>query len=299
MTSGVLVLNKPAGMTSHDAVMRVRRLYHTKKVGHTGTLDPGASGVLTVLIGNAVKTASLLEEKTKIYHAGLRFGTFTDTEDIWGKVLQSDPHRPTEAQICEALGAFQGDLMQTPPMVSAIKVGGKKLYELARRGEVIERTPRPITVHSFTLLDYSPDRATFRIEVSRGAYIRTLLYDLCCAMGVLGVMDALEREASGSFFLSSAVTPDQLECMSDQEREKVLIPIEALFTTLPAYHLPPFFDRLIASGQRVLLSKLHRTDPVGTRFRLYRDGVFFAVGEVIEEDGEKKLFKIKEFPLDH
>lgn len=295
MKSGVLVLYKAAGLTSHDAVARVRRLYQTKKVGHTGTLDPGASGVLPVLIGNAVKAASLLEEKTKVYRAGLRFGMFTDTEDIWGKVLQTDARRPTRTAIEAALGAFQGDLLQTPPMVSAIKVGGKKLYEYARQGKTIERRPRPITVHSFDLLDASPDRALFRIEVSRGTYIRTLLYDLCRHMGVLGVMDELEREASGAFCLSSSVTLEELEHMDDAARAERLIPIEQLFASLPALYLPPFLDRLIASGQRVILSKFRRDDPVGTRFRLFYSGTFFAVGEVIEEDGAKKLFKIKEF----
>ena len=298
MKSGVLILNKTAGMTSHDAVARVRRLFQTKKVGHTGTLDPGASGVLPILVGNAVKAASLIEEKTKIYRAGLRFGTFTDTEDIWGKVVESDPRRPRKEQIEEALGAFRGDLLQTPPMVSAIKIGGKKLYEYARQGKTVERAPRPITVFAFDLLDFQPDRATFCMKVSRGTYVRTLLHDLCCAAGVLGVMDELQREASGAFSLADSITLAELEHMDLPLREAHLISVERLFGHLPALYLPPFLDRLIAAGQRVLLSKFRRDDPVGTRFRLYRDNAFFAVGEVIEEDGAKKLFKIKEFPSD-
>ena len=299
MKSGVLCLYKEKGFTSHDAVARVRRLYRTKKVGHTGTLDPQATGVLPILIGNAVKACDLLPDESKIYRAKLRFGIETDTEDIWGKVLREDSHRPKREALEEATASFIGEYMQVPPMVSAVKIGGKKLYEYAREGKVIERPARKVFVHSFEMTDFSESEASFVAEVSKGTYIRTLLTDLCARVGCIGAMSELERVKSSAFSLENAVSLDRLEQMSPEEREGILIPTEELFASHPAIFLPAFYDKLIANGQAVLCKKLGIAEPIlGTRYRLYRDGSFFALGEIVLTDGEPCLFKIKDFPAD-
>ena len=299
MKSGVLCLYKEKGFTSHDAVARVRRLYGTKKVGHTGTLDPQATGVLPILIGNAVKACDLLPDEGKIYRARLRFGIETDTEDIWGKVLREDLSRPEKNALEQGTSSFLGEYMQVPPMVSAVKIGGKKLYEYAREGKVIERPARRVFVYSFRLCDFADGEASFEAEVSKGTYIRTLLTDLCARVGCIGAMSELERVKSGSFSLENAVTLDGLEQMTLEERESVLIPTEELFASFPVFHLPVFYDKLIANGQAVLCQKLGLADAVpGNRYRLYRAGAFFALGEIVSAEGEPRLFKIKDFPAD-
>ena len=299
MKSGVLCLYKEKGFTSHDAVARIRRLYQTKKVGHTGTLDPQATGVLPILIGNAVKACDLLPDEGKIYRATLRFGIETDTEDIWGNVIRENTVRPERAALEEAAATFLGEYMQVPPMVSAVKIGGKKLYEYAREGKVIERPARKVFVHKFKLCDFTGEEAVFLAVVSKGTYIRTLLTDLCARVGCIGAMSELERTKSSSFLLENTFTLDQLEKMSPAERENVLVNTEELFVEYPVYPLSDFYGKLIATGQAVLCSKLGLADAeVGERFRLYRNNAFFALGEIVSVEGEKRLFKIKEFPAD-
>ena len=299
MKSGVLCLYKEKGFTSHDAVARIRRLYQTKKVGHTGTLDPQATGVLPILIGNAVKACDLLPDEGKIYRATLRFGIETDTEDIWGNVIRENTVRPERTALEEAAATFLGEYMQVPPMVSAVKIGGKKLYEYAREGKVIERPARKVFVHKFKLCDFTGEEAVFLAVVSKGTYIRTLLTDLCARVGCIGAMSELERTKSSSFLLENTFTLDQLEKMSPAERENVLVNTEELFVEYPVYQLSGFYGKLIATGQAVLCSKLGLADAeVGERFRLYRNNAFFALGEIVSVEGEKCLFKIKEFPAD-
>ncbi len=299
MKSGVLCLYKEKGFTSHDAVARVRRLFGTKKVGHTGTLDPQATGVLPILIGNAVKACDLLPDESKIYRAGLRFGLETDTEDVWGTTVREDARRPDRAELEKEMQTFLGEYMQVPPMVSAVKIGGKKLYEYAREGKVIDRPARKVFVHSFQLCDFSSEEAYFVAEVSKGTYIRTLLTDLCARVGCIGAMSELERVKSGSFFLENTVTLEELEQMTLAEREAILIPTEEVFAAHPVFHLPAFYDKLIANGQAVLCNKLGMSDAVlGNRYRLYRGNAFFALGEIVSVDGELRLFKIKDFPAD-
>lgn len=299
MKSGVLCLYKEKGFTSHDAVSLVRRLYGTKKVGHTGTLDPQATGVLPILVGGAVKACDLIPEETKIYRASVRFGLQTDTEDIWGKTVEENSCRPIKEDFEKATESFLGAYMQIPPMVSAVKVGGKKLYEYAREGKVIERSARPVFVHRLEIVSFSPDEATLVAEVSKGTYIRTLLSDICKKADCLGTMSALEREKSGIFTLKQALRIGDLEKMSLEEREKMLLPTEEIFFAHPVFHLPPFFDRLVANGCRVNVEKLGlEKKDVGKRFRLYEKGRFFALGEIKMFGEEICLCKIKDFPPD-
>lgn len=299
MKSGVICLYKEKGFTSHDVVAKIRKIFGTKKVGHTGTLDPEATGVLPILIGNAVKACDLMEKEEKGYRARVRFGILTDTEDIWGKVICEDAVRPEKEAFEKAMESFLGESEQIPPMMSAVKVGGKKLYEYAREGKVIEREARKIEVYGARLISFSKEEAELSLRVSKGTYIRTLLLDICKKAGCLGTMSALEREKSGMFSLKEAVLLSELEAMSPAEREEKIIPTENLFFEEKAFFLPPFYDRLIANGCAVAVKKLSLQEAeLGQRFRLYRDGKFFALGKIIEENGEKCLFKIKNFPPD-
>lgn len=296
MKSGVLNVYKEKGFTSHDVVAKIRKLYGTKKVGHTGTLDPQATGCLPVLIGSAVKACDLIPEEGKTYRATVRFGIETDTEDIWGKVIKRDEKRPDKATFRSRMLTFLGEYHQIPPMVSAIKVDGKKLYEYAREGKVIKREARRVFVHDFELLSFSDEEACVRATVSKGTYIRTLLVDLCASCGVLGAMSALEREKSGAFSLSTARTLSQIEAMTPRKREDALLPTEELFSSYPRFVLPSFFDQLIMNGCAVRVEKLGLTEfKVGQVFRLYEKSRFVALGKVIEDEGEKALFKIKNF----
>ena len=204
--SGIVLLEKEAGMTSHTAVRRLARLFGVEKAGHTGTLDPMATGVLPVLIGRGVKASEYLTEGDKHYIATLRLGLTTDTEDITGTTLRVSDRLPDEAEVLAALQAFRGEILQTPPMYSALKVGGHKLMDLARRGVTVEREPRPITVHRLTAEKLSESDYRLDVVCSKGTYIRTLCADIGAALGVGGVMASLCRAEAAGFPLSACHT---------------------------------------------------------------------------------------------
>ena len=307
--SGVLVLYKPRGMTSHDCVNRIRRLFGTKKVGHTGTLDPDAVGVLPILIGRAAKAADVLPDTDKVYRAGLKLGLTTDTEDITGEVLSRDATFDADGRTIYTLddvkrvaADFVGEIMQVPPMYSALKRDGKKLVDLARQGIVVEREPRPVTIYS---LEVSlPDRdglsssdkvdcmmsdrdgnisePDFMLTVacSKGTYIRTLCADVGNALGCGGVMCSLTRLKAAGFDIADSVTLETLESLGQSERERLLYPVESLFCDYPAVRLKPFFEKLAHCGNELYQKKLGIEYPVGQRIRLYGEGGFFALGEV-------------------
>ncbi len=286
MKNGVICLYKEKGFTSHDAVACLRRLFGTKKIGHTGTLDPQATGVLPVLVGNAVKACDRIPKKTKVYRAGIRFGLSTDTEDVWGKIVREDKRFPEKETFLTVMESFLGEYMQIPPMVSAVKVDGKKLYEYARQGITVERKPRKMHIYRLELLSFDGAEAVLRAEVSKGTYIRTLISDLCEKAGVLGTMSSLEREESGGFSLKDTVTLSQLEEMTEEEREDVLVPTERLFEAYPVLELPPFFARLILNGCAVDVKKLGiQETEEHIFFRLCDENGFFAVGETKFCDG--------------
>ena len=292
--SGIVLLEKEAGMTSHTAVRRLARLFGVEKAGHTGTLDPMATGVLPVLIGRGVKASEYLTEGDKHYIATLRLGLTTDTEDITGTTLRVSDRLPDEAEVLAALQAFRGEILQTPPMYSALKVGGHKLMDLARRGVTVEREPRPITVHRLTAEKLSESDYRLDVVCSKGTYIRTLCADIGAALGVGGVMASLCRAEAAGFPLSACHTLAAYEAMSEEERNAAVIPTEALFTCLPALYFPPFFARLAENGQRVDEKKLGASYPEKTRLRLVDDAGFFAIGEITPEGSVRvlKLFRL-------
>ncbi len=297
--SGILLVHKHSGLTSHDVVGKVRRLYHTRRVGHTGTLDPMASGLLVVLIGRAAKAAEYLSCDQKSYCATLRLGLTTDTEDVTGTTLTECNTLPSLSEVMEACTAFCGEIMQIPPMYSALKVDGQKLCDLARKGVTVEREARPITIYQ---LDVTPTDApsdyTLDVTCSAGTYIRTLCADIGAKLGCGGAMASLVRTEAGGFSLADALTLDELEALSDEEREARLLPTESLFSDLAPCTLPAFYERLFRSGCEIYQKKIGTHYDVGTRLRIMSaDGHFFAIGEVREFEMGSAIKSLKFFDI--
>jgi tRNA pseudouridine55 synthase len=296
---GILLVDKPAGITSHDVVFRVRKLFGTKKVGHTGTLDPMATGVLVVLLGRAAKACEYVSHDEKVYEAGLRLGLTTDTEDVTGQVLTTADRLPAPHEVEAVLPRFRGEIFQIPPMYSALKVNGRKLCDLARAGEVVEREARPVTIRELDCVG-TDSSADYRLTVrcSGGTYIRTLCADIGNALGCGGVMSSLRRMEAGGFSIGDCVTTDQLEAMSPEERLALLRPVEELFGDLEAVHLPDFYRTLCRNGCEIYQKKINTHHPVGARVRLCdARGEFFALGEVGEFEDGTAIKAIKIFVL--
>ena len=295
--TGVLVVNKPQGVTSHDVVSFVRRAYGTRQVGHTGTLDPMATGVLPVLLGRAVKASEFVMAEEKEYIAELTLGVTTDTEDTTGNILSTCGDIPGEQAVAEACASFVGEILQTPPMYSALKVGGKKLYDLAREGVTVEREPRRITVGSIEPERISERVYRLRIVCSKGTYVRTLCADVGRRLGCGGAMSALCRTRTGRFTLDGAVTLDELEAMTPEERSALPLPTETLFEDLPAIELEPFFARLAKNGCEIYLKKIGKSYEIGQTVRMLADGEFFALGRVGEYPDGNAVKPVKLFTL--
>lgn len=296
MNDGVLLIHKPYGITSFDVVARIRRLYGTKQVGHTGTLDPIATGLLPVLVGRAVKASEFLTEKDKEYIAGLRLGITTDTEDITGNILIENQNIPDKDTVIRTANTFVGEIMQVPPMYSALKVGGEKLVDLARRGITIEREARPITIHA---LDIDGNGADYqmRVHCSKGTYIRTLCADIGAKLGCGGAMSSLVRTKTGGFILENAYTLEALEAMTPEERSALLLPTETLFTHLPKVTFSDFFAKLSRNGCEIYLKKIGADIPLGTLLRVYDRNGFFAVGEIREYPDGNAVKLLKRFDI--
>jgi tRNA pseudouridine55 synthase len=244
---GVLNLLKPAGPTSHDCVSRVRRVLRTRRAGHAGTLDPMASGVLVIGVGNGTRVLEYFHPLPKQYRARILFGVETDTQDTTGRVTaERDASRLSEERVRQAIAAFAGDILQVPPMVSAVKVRGRRLHELARRGETVEREARPVTLYAVHLLAFTPGpraEAEVRLSCSAGTYVRTLCHDLGAELGTGAAMSALCREAVGPFRVEDAVPLDDLR------PDTLLIPLAEALAHLPAFTVDPDDAVRLAQGQ--------------------------------------------------
>ena len=278
---GVLIVCKHQCATSHDIVNDIRHIYHTKKVGHTGTLDPMAEGVLVVLLGRAAKAAEYLVSDRKTYLATLRLGLTTDTEDITGTVLSTSDALPTADEVANVCKThFLGKIMQIPPMYSALKVNGKKLCDLARQGVTVERSPREIEIFALECESVAGTNTDYHLKVtcSSGTYIRTLCADI----------GAVEH----------SIDIATLRTESEEERLSHLLPTESLFATLPLLSFSPFYERLIENGCAIAQKKLRTAYALGARLRLvHEDGTFFGLGEVIETDEGTAVKCIKFFRL--
>ncbi len=294
---GLFLLDKPSGITSHTAVHRVSRLFGAKTAGHTGTLDPMATGVLPILLGRAVKASEYLTEEGKHYRARLLLGVETDTEDTSGTVLARCEDIPNEARVREIAATFVGDILQIPPMYSAVRVNGKRLMELARKGETVSRTPRPIHVESLIVTPVSNTEYDLDVACSKGTYIRTLCADIGRALGCGGTMAALRRTEAAGFALERAYTLEALEAMTEDERLSTLISLEDALECYPPVALPAFFARLARNGQRIYQKKIGASVPLGTRVRLYEGSVFFALAESEMHEESPVLRPIKQFDI--
>ena len=299
MPGGVLAIRKGEGMTSHDVVNRVRRLYNTKRVGHAGTLDPLATGVLVVLVGRAAKACEYISSDRKTYRATLRLGLTTDTEDIAGEVLTKSENIPDAYTVESVCREFVGELKQVPPMYSALKVNGQKLYDLARQGVTVEREARDITVFSLECeATESPTDYILTVSCSGGTYIRTLCADIGARLGCGGVMATLERAEACGISLDECHTVDELETMSETERQALLLPTERLFDDLDAVKLPAFFEKLFRDGCPIYQKKIKTGFPAGTRIKVCSEnGKFFALGSVVEREEGTAIKSVKIFEL--
>ena len=298
---GVLCFNKHKGCTSHDIVNKVRKLYGTKQVGHTGTLDPLAEGVLVVMVGRAVKASEYLSADTKEYIAKITLGITTDTEDITGNILSRyEGEMPSMDNVINVCKSFLGDSLQVPPMYSAIKVNGQKLMDIARKGIEIERNARPIHVDKVEVTATDKDNEyIICFKVSKGTYIRTLCSDIGKKLGTGAVMSELKRTSSGIFNIEDSYSLDDLTNMSEDERYNVLRPIEQLFLDYPKVTLNKFYSKLAHSGCEIYQNKLGTNIDDGSYVSIYDNEGFFALGQVkMFEDGSAikpiKQFKIKD-----
>lgn len=248
---GVLFIDKPVGLTSNGVLSAVKRLYNADKAGHTGTLDPFATGLLPVALGEATKFSGHLLDADKTYLATMRLGVTTTTGDIEGEVRQRRPVQVSDAQLAAALARFTGPISQIPPMYSALKRDGKPLYEYARAGETVEREPRKVTIHALDLVAREGDSAIFRVACSKGTYVRTLAEDIGEALGCGAHLTALRREATGGFGLDGALTLDALQAMDLPARMAALHPNDALVAALPVLELDALLAARLRQGQRL------------------------------------------------
>lgn len=289
--TGVLILDKPTDFTSFDAVAVCRRLCHERKIGHTGTLDPMATGVLPLLLGKATRAASLLEDTDKEYEAGFRLGVSTDTEDSTGKVLETNEAPVSRETLESLLPQFRGEIMQVPPMYSAVSKDGKRLYELARKGIEVEREARPVTIFKLELTEYNEVSREGKLVVScsKGTYIRTLISDLAKAAGSLGVMTALRRTKACGFTLADAITLDEAKSLSEAGTlEEKLRPVESLFIHLPAVTVSAAQATRFGNGGQLDLNRIatfrKKKPEEGRTFRVKtEDGIFLGLGKAEEQ----------------
>ena len=299
MADGVLIVDKPADWTSQDVCAKLRGMFHEKRIGHGGTLDPMATGVLPVFVGRATRAVEFVMEGEKEYVAGLRLGLVTNTQDTTGEVLEQRPVSVTREELEGALERFRGDILQVPPMYSAIKIGGKKLYELARKGREVERPPRKVTIHELELLDgrrvreaapcggpLEPDTWFLRVRCSKGTYVRTLCHDIGAALGCGGCMSSLRRTMASGFTLAQA-HPLQ-EVLACPDPAALLLPVDGCFAQLPRLDLPPKGTRAVRNGQSV-----PRPGLAAGEYRLYdgETGEFLALARA--EQG--RLVTVKSF----
>lgn len=271
MPSGIIIIDKPAGWTSMDVCAKLRGILGERRVGHAGTLDPMATGVLPVFVGTATKAVEFAENGDKEYLAGLRLGLVTNTQDVTGEILETRPVTAGERELEAVLPLFTGLIQQVPPMYSAIKVKGKKLYQLARAGKEVHRDPRPVTIHALELLERTGEAEyLLRIRCSKGTYVRTLCHDIGTALGCGGCMSSLRRTMAAGFTIAQAAALEAVQA----EGAALLQPVDRLFAAYPAYRTPSARqEKMCLNGVPLPASELGP----GT-YRVYgRDGRFLSL----------------------
>lgn len=290
--NGVICINKPQDFTSFDVVALMRRAAGTRKIGHGGTLDPMATGVLPIYIGRAAKTADLNPVSDKRYRATFRLGVTTDTEDVWGKVLTESEKPVTLAEITDAVKTMQGDIMQIPPMYSAVKINGKRLYDLARQGIEVERAARPVTVYSIELSDFDEEKRTGTLDIycSKGTYIRTIISDIGKKLGTGAIMTSLCRTMAAGFTLSDCHDIETLRNMLPEDTARLVLPTERVFSCYDEITLDGTQKKLFMNGMILDCGRMDISYPEGTCLRLKHDGDFLGVARVNGENGLKSVY---------
>ena len=272
--NGIVIVDKPQEWTSQDVTARLRRVFNTRRIGHGGTLDPMATGVLPVFVGRATRGVEFFEHAEKTYETVLRLGLTTDTEDVWGETIQERPVEFTAEKLEAVLESFRGEILQVPPMYSALKVNGQKLCDLARKGKEVERKPRPITIHELTLLETGENTLRLRVRCSKGTYIRTLCKDIGEALGCGGCMAALRRVEAGEYTLEGSIPLRQLLDISEagEDVEHLLRPVDTMFASHPKLSLNEKQARLVKNGNAFAFDCENGT------YRVYApDGEFLAL----------------------
>lgn len=302
--NGIINVYKEKGYTSHDVVAKLRGILRQKKIGHTGTLDPQAEGVLPVCLGNATRLCDLLTDKTKEYEAVLRLGVTTDTQDMTGTILTQSEVTASENEIADIMSTFKGKLMQIPPMYSALKVGGRKLVDLAREGIEVERKAREIEIFELEILEIQLPLVRFRVNCSKGTYIRTLCQDIGEKAGCGGAMESLLRTRVDRFEVKDSLTLEQIEQLRDEERlDEILYPVDEVFLHLPAVTVKNEFRKVIDNGNS-LYPKMYEQkvkffsdeDMTPEQIRVYNeDGIFYGI---YVYDLQRRCFKPYKMFLD-
>lgn len=289
---GIICVNKPAGFTSFDVIAKMRGILKMKRLGHAGTLDPMATGVLPVFAGRAAKACDILPDHDKSYRAGFRLGMTTDTQDSTGNVLSESDKAVSRTELLSALENFRGEITQLPPMYSAVSVNGKRLYELARKGETVERPARTVTVYTLELLDYDEETRCGELELScsKGTYIRTIVNDVGEALGCGGIMTSLVRTKACGFSLQDCVTLEQLQRLAEDGCgfSSCLRPIEDVFADFPALHLKGAQERMYRNGVKLDLDRI-RVPMNGERVRVYGESGFIGTAVPDRENGVLKV----------
>lgn len=283
--NGILLIDKAADWTSNDVVAKLKGILRERRIGHSGTLDPMATGLLVVFVGRATRAVEFAEAHSKRYIAGLRLGISTDTQDITGKVLKSSEKRVEESTLQAALDSFRGDISQIPPMYSAIKINGQKLYDIARRGGEVERKPRQINISGLELIGRENDDWILDVSCSKGTYIRTLCNDIGEKLECCGCMSSLRRIKAGDFTIDRAYTLQQVQQAADEGRaESLLLPVDSLFEEFPAFTANAAMERKLRNGNIV------RCGEAEGKYRVYSEsGEFLLLGQV--NGGELKTIK--------
>ena len=286
---GIINLYKPVGKTSHDCVYFIRKTLGIKKVGHTGTLDPLAEGVLPILVGRATALSDFLMAGDKVYTATVKLGIVTDTYDTTGTILKKSDVDFSKEDIINALESFKGDIEQTPPMYSAIKIDGKKLYHLAREGKEIERPKRKITVFGIDAFDFDKENNEFKMRVhcSKGTYIRSLCYDLGEKLGCGAAMSGLVRNKTGIFEDGTAWTEEQILKAAENEDYSFLTPPDSVLSEFPAITVDDETSKKIKNGIMLRINQLGLKAEVGEKFRIYDKDSFLCLVKIIESEGSR------------
>ena len=280
--NGIVIVDKPQGWTSQDVTARLRRVFNTRRIGHGGTLDPMATGVLPVFVGRGTRGVEFFEHAEKTYETVLRLGLTTDTEDVWGETRQERPVDFTAEKLEEVLEAFRGEILQVPPMYSALKVGGQKLCDLARKGKEVERKPRPITIHELTLLEVTENTLRLRVRCSKGTYIRTLCKDIGQALGCGGCMAQLRRVTAGEYTIEEAVPLQVL--LETEDPGRYLRTVDTMFRNFPEVKLTANQEKRCRNGNAFSV----KLEP-GTYRAYSQSGEFLMLARV--EDGIMSTIK--------